>query len=221
MLSLSVNENLYLRSRYTKYIQLFKDFTMNIHDIILEDTQINEKPTSSIGNFAKKVASKVTTGGTSARLGGASEMGSKANEIYKDLARWQGINGKNDKNMTAADLAAFMKQHQLTAGGMKLPDGVLPKKIIDQALKKAAAGAMTGGNAAPAQAPAGKPGFAQGALDALNKGAGTKAPKTTNPKTATDPKVTPLKNKGGITPNVQAMIDKLSPTEKKVLAGAI
>ena len=203
---------------------------MNIHDIILEDTQINEKPTSSIGNFAKKVASKVTTGGTSARLGGASEMGSKANEIYKDLARWQGINGKNDKNMTAADLAAFMKQHQLTAGGMKLPDGVLPKKIIDQALKKAAAGAMTGGNAAPAQASAGapaKPGFAQGALDALNKGAGTKAPKKTNTTdspqatTATDPKVTPLKNKGGITPNVQAMIDKLSPTEKKVLAGAI
>ena len=208
---------------------------MNIHDIILEDTQINEKPTSSIGNFAKKVASKVTTGGTSARLGGASEMGSKANEIYKDLARWQGINGKNDKNMTASDLAAFMKQHQLTAGGMKLPDGVLTKKIIDQALKKAAAGAMTGGNAAPAQAPAGgpaKPGFGQGALDALNKGAGTKAPKAnaqqaTGPAnapqatTATDPKVTQLKNKGGITPNVQAMIDKLSPTEKKVLAGAI
>ena len=74
---------------------------MNIHDIILEDTQINEKPTSSIGNFAKKVGSKITTGGTSARLGGASEMGSKANEIYKDLARWQGINGKNDKNKAA------------------------------------------------------------------------------------------------------------------------
>jgi hypothetical protein len=205
---------------------------MNIHDIILEDTQINEKPTSSIGNFAKKVGSKITTGGTSARLGGASEMGSKANEIYKDLARWQGINGKNDKNMSAADLAAFMKQHQLSAAGMKLPDGVLDKKVIDQALKKAAAGAMTGGNASPAQAPAGdpaKPGFGQGALDALNKGAGTKAPKAnepqattaTDPTTASDPKVTQLKNKGGITPDVQAMIDKLTPTEKKVLAGAI
>jgi hypothetical protein len=206
---------------------------MNIHDIILEDKTLIEKPTSSIGNFAKKIGSKVTTGATSARLGGASEVGSKANDIYKDLARWQGINGKNDKNMTAADLAAFMKQHQLTAGGMSLPDGVLPKKIIDQALKKAAAGAMTGGNAAPAQAPAGASGSASpgsSALDALSKGAGGKAQSTqtkaqgsqaTTAQPAADPKVTPLKNKGGISPDIQAMIDKLTPTEKKALAGAI
>ena len=75
---------------------------MNVHDIILKEQQLDEKPTSSIGNFAKKVASKVTTGGTSARLGGSAEMGSKANAIYKDLARWQGINQKNDKNMIKA-----------------------------------------------------------------------------------------------------------------------
>ena len=104
---------------------------MNIHEIILEDKRIDEKPTSSIGNFAKKVASKVTTGGTSARLGGSAEMGKRSNEIYKDLARWQGINSKNDKNMTAQDLAAFMKQHKLSAGGIDLPDGILPKKVID------------------------------------------------------------------------------------------
>ena len=72
----------------------------------------------------KKVASKVTTGGTSARLGGSAEMGKKANEIYKDLARWQGINPKNDKNMIPQDSAAFMKQHKLSAGGMNLPDGI-------------------------------------------------------------------------------------------------
>ena len=36
-----------------------------------------------------------------------------------------------------------------------------------------------------------------------------------------DPKVAKLKNKGGITPDIQAMIDKLTPTEKKALAGAI
>ena len=226
---------------------------MNIHDIILEDKRIDEKPTSSIGNFAKKVASKVTTGGTSARLGGSAEMGKRSNEIYKDLARWQGINGKNDKNMTAQDLAAFMKQHKLSAGGMDLPDGVLPKKIVDAALKKAAANDLTGGNAAvsksPAQAPAAKkPGFAQGALDAMAKGAGTKKPSTTSTSgsapaddsgssapastdakapASTDAKapasgnVSKLKTKGGITPDVQAMIDKLTPTEKKALAGAI
>ena len=245
---------------------------MNVHDIILNEKQLDEKPTSSIGNFAKKVASKVTTGGTSARLGGSAEMGSKANQIYKDLARWQGINSKTDKNMTAQDLAAFMKQHKLNAGGIDLPDGVLGKKTIDAVLKKAAANDLTGGNAAVSKepAPAGKGGV-QGALGALAKGAGVKTPnvKSTTTSTSTssgggsgggggsdtttttnvnvqqpaggqaqggqaqggaskpasaptaDPKVTPLKTKGGITPDVQAMLDKLTPTEKKALAGAI
>ena len=213
---------------------------MNVHDIILKEQQLDEKPTSSIGNFAKKVASKVTTGGTSARLGGSAEMGSKANAIYKDLARWQGINQKNDKNMTAQDLAAFMKQHKLSAGGMDLPDGILPKATIDAALKKAAANAMTGGNAAPGGGVAGAAqkasGAIGGALDAMSKGAGVKgvdkkdtgadagapggsAGAGTDPKA--DPKVAQLKNKGGISPDIQAMIDKLTPTEKKALAGAI
>ena len=242
---------------------------MNIHEIILEDSRIDEKPTSSIGNFAKKMASKVTTGGVSARLGGSAEMGSKANEIYKDLARWQGINGKNDKNMTAQDLAAFMKQHKLNAGGIDLPDGVLGKKTIDAVLKKASANALTGGNAAAStKAPAGAPasgGGVGGALGAMAKGAGVKTPnvkpstgggagggagapgpagalgaagadgkdgkdgasaspstsKPASTPTAKDPKVTPLKNKGGISPEIQTMIDKLTPTEKKALVGAI
>lgn len=212
---------------------------MNIHEIILEDKRIDEKPTSSIGNFAKKVASKVTTGGTSARLGGSAEMGKRSNEIYKDLARWQGINSKNDKNMTAQDLAAFMKQHKLSAGGIDLPDGILPKKVIDAALKKAAANDLTGGNAAAsAKAPAGAPASASGsgiggALGAMAKGAGVKTPNVkpstgaspsasaTPSATKADPKVTPLKNKGGISPEIQTMIDKLTPTEKKALAGAI
>jgi hypothetical protein len=207
------------------------------------------------------MASKVTTGGVSARLGGSAEMGSKANEIYKDLARWQGINSKNDKNMTAQDLAAFMKQHKLNAGGIDLPDGVLGKKTIDAVLKKASANALTGGNAAAStKAPAGAPasgGGVGGALGAMAKGAGVKtpngaggagapgpagapgaagadgkdgkdgasaSPSTSKPAgtpTAKDPKVTPLKNKGGISPEIQTMIDKLTPTEKKALVGAI
>jgi len=214
---------------------------MNIHEIILEDTQLNEKPTSSIGNFAKKVASKVTTGATSARLGGSSEVGSKANAIYKDLARWQGINGKNDKNMTSADLSAFMKQHKLSAGGMQLPDGVLPKAIIDKALKKAAASDLTGGNVGTDTAPKAQSGGSQGgiagAMAAMTKGAGVKPPQTkgqqaqaagqptTNKQAGSSPapdaKVAPLKNKQGIPPEVQTMLDKLTPTEKKALAGAI
>ena len=221
---------------------------MNIHEIILEDTQLNEKPTSSIGNFAKKVASKVTTGATSARLGGSSEVGSKANAIYKDLARWQGINGKNDRNMTSADLSAFMKQHKLSAGGMQLPDGVLPKSIIDKALKKAAASDLTGGNVGADSAPkaqsggsAPSQGGVAGAMASMAKGAGVKAPQTKGqqaqaagqpttsepagsspaPTSAPGAKVAPLKNKQGIPPEVQTMLDKLTPTEKKALAGAI
>jgi len=247
---------------------------MNVHEIILEDSRIDEKPTSSIGNFAKKMASKVTTGGMSARLGGSSEMGSKANQIYKDLARWQGINSKTDKNMTAQDLSAFMKQYKLDAGGVDLPDGVLGKKTIDAVLKKAAANDLTGGNSAPSsKVPGGAGSGSIGkTLGALAKGAGVKTPnvKSTTTSTSTssgggsgggsggsdtttttnvnvqqpaggqaqggqaqggaskpasaptaDPKVTPLKTKGGITPDVQAMLDKLTPTEKKALAGAI
>ena len=133
--------------------------------------------------------------------------------------------------MTAQDLAAFMKQHQLSAGGMNLPDGILPKKIIDAALKKAAANAITGGNAAPGGGVAGAAqkasGAIGGALDAMAKGAGVKGvdKKDTgaggSPGATADPKVAQLKNKGGISPDIQAMIDKLTPTEKKALAGAI
>ena len=40
------------------------------------------------------------------RMGGSAEVGSKANELYNPLARWQGINGKNDK-YDSPDLAAW------------------------------------------------------------------------------------------------------------------
>ena len=106
-----------------------------------------------------------------------------------------------------------------------------PKKIIDAALKKAAANAITGGNAAPGGGVAGAAqkasGAIGGALDAMAKGAGVKGvdKKDTgaggSAGATADPKVAQLKNKGGISPDIQAMIDKLTPTEKKALAGAI
>ena len=99
---------------------------MKVYDIV-EENQINEKPTSSIGNLAKGIVGKLPG---AERMAGSAEMGKEANNLYKSLKRWQGINDKNDNTMTDQDFAAFMKQNKLSAGGMKLPQGVLPKKVM-------------------------------------------------------------------------------------------
>ena len=82
---------------------------MKVYQITEE--RVDEKPTSGIANFGKKVLGKapgaVGMSGTFGRMGGSAEVGSKANELYNPFARWQGINGKNDKNMTVLDLTAW------------------------------------------------------------------------------------------------------------------
>ena len=83
-----------------------------------------------------------------------------------------------------------------------------------------AGGSGGGAGGAGAPGPAGAP----GAAGADGKDGASASPSTSKPAgtpTAKDPKVTPLKNKGGISPEIQTMIDKLTPTEKKALAGAI
>jgi hypothetical protein len=221
----------------------------------ITESRIDEKPTSGIGNFAKKWAGKaagaVGMTGTAGRLQGAAQMGGEANQIYKALATWQGINQKNDNNMTGADLQAFAKQQKLNLKGITIPDGVLPKQTVMGILKKAAASKLTGGNigqdpapsAADAAGTGGATPQAQGggvinkALGAL-QGATGKPGNNNTPSNATpaadEPgsqaqtaqpqdksNVTPLKNKAGIPPNIQKALDDLTPTEKKALAGVI
>jgi hypothetical protein len=220
---------------------------MRVFDIINEE-KVDEAPTSGIANLAKKglgkVAGAVGMSGTAGRMGGSAEVGTKANELYKSIARWQGINQKNDKNMTAADVQAWAKQNKINVSKVQMPDGVLPKKLLMDILKKVAASELTGGNvsAAPAQggggggagsAPA-QGGAMNRAMNAIQQKA-TGKPADTSPnaepgaepqaqKTGQSPEksnVAPLKNKDGIPPNIQKMLDELTPTEKKALAGVI
>lgn len=210
----------------------------------ITEQRIDEKPTSGIGNFAKKWAGKaagaVGMTGTAGRLGGSAEMGSAANKIYKDLARWQGINQKNDNNMTGADLQAFAKQQKLSLKGITIPDGVLPKQSVMGILKKAAASQLTGGNISQDTAPSAQGGGQQDG-GVLNKAIGALQGATGKPgqnntpsnstasadepgsqaQTAQPSNVKTLKNKDGIPPNIQNMLDQLTPTEKKALAGVI
>ena len=226
---------------------------MRVFDIINEE-KVVEAPTSGIANLAKKglgkVAGAVGMSGTAGRMGGSAEVGTKANELYKSIARWQGINQKNDKNMTAADVQAWAKQNKINVSKVQMPDGVLPKKLLMDILKKVAASELTGGNvsAAPAQGGGGA-GSAQGggagsapaqggamnrAMNAIQqKATGNPADTSPNAEPGAEPQaqktgqspaksnVAPLKNKDGIPPNIQKMLDELTPTEKKALAGVI
>ena len=217
----------------------------------ITEQRIDEKPTSGIANFGKKwlgkAASAVGMTGAGGRLQGAAQMGGKANDIYKALATWQGINQKNDNNMTGDDLQAFANQQKISLKGITIPDGVLPKQTVMGILKKAAASQLTGGNIAkePAPsaggtAPAAQGGGQQGggvldkAIGALQGATGKSGANNTpsnstasadepgsKAQTAQPSNVKTLKNKDGIPPNIQNMLDQLTPTEKKALAGVI
>lgn len=210
----------------------------------ITETRVDEKPTSGLANFGKKMLGKaagaVGMSGTAGRMGGSAEVGTKANDLYKSLARWQGINQKNDKNMTAADVQAWAKQNKVNVSAVKMPDGVLPKQKLMDIMKKVAASELTGGNIGSEPAPAAQPaqggGAIQQAIGALQQQTGkagtNNTPSNTTP-AADEPKsqaqqaqpkdnnVTQLKNKQGIPPDIQQMLDGLTPTEKKALAGVL
>ena len=101
---------------------------MKVYSTIEE--RVDEKPTSGIANFGKKVLGKapgaVGMSGTFGRMGGSAEVGSKANELYNLLARWQGINGKNDKNMTASISYSVGKPRKVRCKKDYNVHGILP-----------------------------------------------------------------------------------------------
>jgi|TARA_B110000914_G_scaffold213288_1_gene215058 hypothetical protein len=204
---------------------------MNVYDIISEDKIINEAPTSGVGNAIKGAVGKLPG---AERIAGNAEMGKEANALYKTLKKWQGINGKNDKNMTDQDFGAFMKQNKLSAGGITLPAGTLDKKTVMDVLKQAAKNKLTGGNAAaaPDKQPAGKakiePTVGNSVLDKMQaktgkkgtakKTPGAKAPATGN---AAGTKAPPVGKPAKIDPKLQATIDSLSVKQRKELAGML
>ena len=208
----------------------------------ITEQRVDEKPTSGIANFGKKMLGKaagaVGMSGTAGRMGGSAEVGSKANELYKSLAKWQGINQKNDKNMTAADVQAWARQNKINVSAVQMPDGVLPKHKLMDIMKKVAASELTGGNIASQSTPTAQSGGAAGGAPAQGGGAIQQAigalqqqtgkagtnntPSNTTP-AADEPgsNVSQLKNKQGIPPDIQKMLDGLTPTEKKALAGVL
>jgi len=217
----------------------------------ITEQRVDEKPTSGIANFGKKMLGKaagaVGMSGTAGRMGGSAEVGTKANDLYKSLARWQGINQKNDKNMTAADVQAWAKQNKVNVSAVQMPDGILPKQKLMDILKKVAASELTGGNVGSQPAPAAQsaqnsaPAQGGGVLDkaiGALQGQTGKAGTNNTPSNATPASdepgsqaqkpaqapsnnVAPLKNKQGIPPDIQKMLDGLTPTEKKALAGVL
>lgn len=198
---------------------------MNVFDIVNDDKKVTEAPTSTIGNTVKGLVGKLPG---AERMAGSAEMGKEANNLYKILKRWQGINDKNDNTMTDQDFAAFMKQNNLSAGGMKLPQGVLPKKVVMDVLKKAAQEKLTGGNSAGAPsggagAPSGG-GSASGGGGSASGGGGVldKLQQQTGKKSVSGAKAdatgTPT---GKLDPTLKAKIEKLSDADKKTLVGML
>ena len=193
---------------------------MNVYDILNEDKKISEAPTSGIGNAVKGAVGKLPG---AERMAGSAQMGKEANALYKTLKTWQGINGKNDKNMSDTDFAAFMKQNNLSAGGVQLPKGIIDKKTVMDVLKQAARNKLTGGNAAAA------PTQADPKAGILNKaqaktgmkstvGKGTK-PGTTNNGPGTKANATGKPAK--VPAELQDKINNLSVAHKKALAGML
>tara|TARA_X000001036_G_C20522197_1_gene742584 strand:- start:146 stop:742 length:597 start_codon:yes stop_codon:yes gene_type:complete len=198
---------------------------MNVFDIVNDDKKVTEAPTSTIGNTVKGLVGKLPG---AERMAGSAEMGKEANNLYKILKRWQGINDKNDNTMTDQDFAAFMKQNNLSAGGMKLPQGVLPKKVVMDVLKKAAQEKLTGGNSAGAPsggagAPSGG-GSASGGGGSASGGGGVldKLQQQTGKKSVSGAKADPTgKPTGKLDPALKAKIEKLSDADKKKLVGML
>lgn len=191
---------------------------MNVFDIVNDDKKVTEAPTSTIGNTVKGLVGKLPG---AERMAGSAEMGKEANNLYKILKRWQGINDKNDNTMTDQDFAAFMKQNNLSAGGMKLPQGVLPKKVVMDVLKKAAQEKLTGGNSAGA--PSGGAGAPSGGGSASGGGGVLdKLQQQTGKKSVSGAKAgatgTPT---GKLDPTLKAKIEKLSDADKKTLVGML
>jgi hypothetical protein len=202
---------------------------MNVNDIV------NEAPVGLAKQIGRKVGAKalgaVGAKATAAGLSGAAETGDVARQLNVDLKKYAGQTGMNLKQLDAQDLVAFLKSKGFPTTSLASVSGVLAPKQIDQALLKAAqekakvggakgspgvAGSNAGGGAstAPAQGggvldkiqqKTGKAGVSGAGKAGGGAGAGTGAGAKQN----------------ALPADLQAQLDQLTPTEKKVLAGLI
>jgi len=219
---------------------------MNIYEIIAEE-KIEEAPAGMLGQIGRKIGAKaagaVGMKGKAAELSGKAEVGDEANQLKTALRGYAGKAGINIKQIQGPQLAAFLKQQGYPNMHLKGVEGIMTPKQVDQAVMRAAQDAAKadadptkGASSAPAQpsAPgqgtnvAGKPASPQ-----VDKNKDGKDDATGQPMGAVDAnkdgkddntgKVIPMKQTGAtaIPANIQKQLDALTPTEKKVLAGAI
>jgi hypothetical protein len=200
----------------------------------------NEAPVGLLKQVGRKIGAKVAGAvgakGTAAKLSGAAEVGDEARQLKVALQGYAGKTGINIKQMQGPQLAAFLKSKGYPNMHLKGVQGIMTPKQIDQAIMTAAQDAAkadgdgtVGTSTAPAQPSAPAAGAAKG-TNVAGKPTTAQAPQVDKNKDGKDDatgepmgaKVIPMKKPGaGITPEMQKQLDALTPTEKKVLAGAI
>ena len=207
----------------------------------------NEAPAGMLGQIGRKIGAKVAGAvgakGKAAELTGKAEVGDEANQLKVALRGYAGKAGINIKQMQGPQLAAFLKSKGYPNMHLKGVQGIMTPKQIDQAIMTAAQDAAKadgdpgkGASTAPAQPSAPAAGAAPGtnvagkpAAPQVDKNKDGKDDATGQPMGAVDAnkdgkddntgKVIPMPK--SIPPEIQKQLDALSPTEKKVLAGAL
>ncbi|MDC6481106.1 hypothetical protein PQZ46_00985 [bacterium] len=212
---------------------------MRVQDIIVEK-EVNEAPVGLLKQVGRKLGAKAASAvgmkGTAAKLSGAAEVGDEARQLKVALQGYAGKTGINIKQMQGPQLAAFLKSKGYPNMHLQGVQGIMTPKQIDQAIMTAAQDAAKAdgdGTAGTSQAPSQPSAPAAGAAKGTNvagKPTTAQAPQVDKNKDGKDDatgepmgaKVIPMKKPGaGITPEMQKQLDALTPTEKKVLAGAI
>lgn len=196
---------------------------------------IEEAPAGMLKQLGRKIGAKAAGAigmkGTAAKLGGAADAGKRANELKVKLQGYLGSTGGNIKQLDAQELSAFLKQQKLPTNNVPA-SGIVPPKSLDSILMKTI---QTSNKASGAPAPeqpsselpagatpqAAQQGQQPAAVDANKDGKDDKTGK-----------VIPMKKPGAapaaqgsataeIPADIQAQLDQLTPTEKKVLAGML
>ncbi len=163
----------------------------------------NEAPAGMMKQMGRRIGAKAAGAigmkGTAAKLGGAADAGKAANNLKVKLQKYLGKTGGNIKQLDAQELSAFLKQKKLPTSAVPA-SGIIAPKDIDKVLMKT--------------------------IQTSNKAAG--APVSDVPQQVAAPQASAPQqqapraaNTTKIPTNIQAQLDSLTPTEKKVLAGAL
>jgi hypothetical protein len=206
----------------------------------LEQKQIDEAPAGMLGQLAKRAGAAVLgkvpgMGNVAANLTGKADVGKTANDVYKKFNQYLGTQQKNIKTATGDDLANFL-QNTYNYNQAKVPQGVLNKQqaydVIMQMAKDGYAQMGKGGGAGGQAAGGGtaqgggqqtaQGGQQQGGQQAAQQGTGGKAVggQASRPVSKTGAKPA-ASGATEIPPDVQKMLDTLSPTDKQALAGML